>query len=241
MMLYGRDFSCYNAENRDGRRGAANARRPGRNTLEVSDMPQPTTPSTTPASRTDVSLALCECGCGQPAPIARWTNRRQGAVRGHPLRFVHGHNHRNRTGAKNPMWGKRREQASGWKGGRRIVDGYVLIRRPDHPRACGGYVFEHILVAEQMLGRPLEPGEEVHHRDENRSNNSPTNLDVKPSRAHHAYEHRKPTSRRRLPDEPNPLVSCACGCGGRFRRYDNDRRPRRFLVGHARRGKRGDS
>jgi hypothetical protein len=37
---------------------------------------------------------LCECGCGQPAPIAKGTSRRDGAVKGQPLRFVHGHNGR---------------------------------------------------------------------------------------------------------------------------------------------------
>jgi hypothetical protein len=39
-------------------------------------------------------VTLCECGCGQPAPIARGTSRRDGAVKGQPLRFVHGHNGR---------------------------------------------------------------------------------------------------------------------------------------------------
>jgi hypothetical protein len=27
-------------------------------------------------------------------------------------------------------------------------------------------------------------------------------------------------------------VACACGCGARFRRFDADNRPRRFLPGH---------
>lgn len=33
----------------------------------------------------------CECGCGDPAPTARETNRRKGHVKGQPLRFIHGH------------------------------------------------------------------------------------------------------------------------------------------------------
>ncbi len=36
--------------------------------------------------------ALCQCGCGLPAPIAKRTDRRYGAVRGQPRRFVKGHN-----------------------------------------------------------------------------------------------------------------------------------------------------
>jgi hypothetical protein len=34
---------------------------------------------------------LCECGCGEPAPIARITNRKWGHVKGQPMRFVLGH------------------------------------------------------------------------------------------------------------------------------------------------------
>lgn len=34
---------------------------------------------------------LCECGCGEPAPIAQQTDRRTGAVAGKPVRFRRGH------------------------------------------------------------------------------------------------------------------------------------------------------
>lgn len=34
---------------------------------------------------------LCSCGCGEPAPIARWTDRREGWVKGQPKRFIQGH------------------------------------------------------------------------------------------------------------------------------------------------------
>lgn len=37
---------------------------------------------------------LCECGCGQAAPVARKTCSKRGWVKGHPLRFVHGHHRR---------------------------------------------------------------------------------------------------------------------------------------------------
>lgn len=37
---------------------------------------------------------------------------------------------------------------------------------------------EHRVVAEALLGRPLKPDEHVHHRDEDKHNNSPENLVV---------------------------------------------------------------
>lgn len=34
---------------------------------------------------------LCECGCGQPTPIAAYSSKRQGWVKGQPLRFLRFH------------------------------------------------------------------------------------------------------------------------------------------------------
>lgn len=34
---------------------------------------------------------LCDCGCGQPAPIATITRKDRGYVKGEPLRFRRGH------------------------------------------------------------------------------------------------------------------------------------------------------
>ena len=43
--------------------------------------------------------------------------------------------------------------------------GYIRVYRPDHPNAVGlGWVYEHVLVMSQLLGRPLYPDEQVHHR-----------------------------------------------------------------------------
>lgn len=67
-----------------------------------------------------------------------------------------------------------------WKGGRtRHKAGYVMVRAPDHPRArASKYVFEHILVAEELLGRYLEPDESIHHRNGVRDDNRPENLEL---------------------------------------------------------------
>jgi hypothetical protein len=62
-----------------------------------------------------------------------------------------------------------------WKGGKIFhKKGYIMRKIAGHPRN-GGYVFEHILVMEEHLGRPLLQNENVHHingvRDDNRLEN----------------------------------------------------------------------
>ena len=66
------------------------------------------------------------------------------------------------TGKNNPLW----------KGGKTKRDGYIFIRKPNHPFANGcGYVREHRLVVEKQIGRYLLPKEKTHHlgaKDDNK-------------------------------------------------------------------------
>lgn len=41
-------------------------------------------------------MKLCECGCGQPTPIAKVTFRSRGHVKGQPIRFIRFHSNRRR-------------------------------------------------------------------------------------------------------------------------------------------------
>lgn len=77
-----------------------------------------------------------------------------------------------------------------WKGGRMIdQDGYVLVKCPEHPnRDRHNYVREHRLVMEQILGRYLDPQEVVHHKDGDKQNNHPDNLEVFGSNPEHLAE-----------------------------------------------------
>jgi predicted DNA-binding protein (UPF0251 family) len=89
---------------------------------------------------------------------------------------------RSKRGRGSPL-----EQNYFWNGGRRTdKHRYVLVKCPGHPFATkSGYVREHRLVMERVLGRYLQPEEVVHHIDANPQNNHPDNLQVFSSNTEH--------------------------------------------------------
>lgn len=113
-------------------------------------------------------------------------------------------------------------------------NGYVLIRvgTKHHLSDVRGYAYEHRLVAEKKIGRRLRPGELAHHINGTKTDNRPENLEVVASIADHWFHHRSKDSVLRMPGEPNRTVTCECGCGRRFRKFDDAGRPRRYVSGH---------
>jgi HNH endonuclease. len=125
-----------------------------------------------------IAAGLCQCGCGAPTRVAKHTDRRAGQFRGQPLAYIVGHNfHAGKRGAESPNW----------KGGRSVAHGYVTVDRQ----------YEHITIAERVLGRKLPQygkGDPrnlvVHHVDGNKQNNVKTNLLICTHAYHTALHHR---------------------------------------------------
>ena len=125
---------------------------------------------------------ICACGCGASTTFHRGKWRR----------FRSGHNAALRHGSSHPSW----------RGGEtKNVYGYVLVRRPEHPRANHGYIQRSNLVAEAMLHRPLEAGEVVHHINRVRTDDRPNNLLVMTRSDHIALHHHE--DRRDMPRGEN--------------------------------------
>jgi len=78
-----------------------------------------------------------------------------------------------------------RERNPRWTGGRWIdSQGYVIVNVPER-----GPTREHHLVVEACMGRRLRPDEMVHHRDGDKQNNRPSNLEVRAGRVEHGRLH----------------------------------------------------
>ncbi len=100
-----------------------------------------------------------ECSCDK-ATVRNWIQKFGGKLRSHSEAQKGNKNHN-------------------WKGGRGKNGGYWSVLKKEHPRAFeDGYVYEHILVAEEMLGRPIRKEERIHHINFIKLDNRKENLFV---------------------------------------------------------------
>ena len=166
-------------------------------------------------------MKKCECGCGEPATLAKWTDARWGYVKGQPLRFCRGHQLRvfrpryRVAGTLYPMTG-----------------GDLGLYLPTHPHAnAGGYVLEHLAVVSAALGGAIPERAEVHHVNKIKTDNRPSNLVLCEDAAYHGLLHR----RQRALDECGNANWIRCM---RCKRYSAPEHVRSYLSGKDRQPKR---
>jgi hypothetical protein len=69
---------------------------------------------------------------------------------------------------------------------------YTKVYVPGHPHANRrGEIYEHVLIAERALGKPLPPQCVVHHVDERKDNNRNDNLVICQDIAYHILLHQR--------------------------------------------------
>ena len=125
----------------------------------------------------------CKCDCGNET-ITRGATLRSGGSNSFGC-YGRERTRECNSGDRNHMKMKTRENHPGWKGGKHIFRGYVMI-------LCGnGYIPEHILVMQKMLGGPIPEGAVVHHCNRNRADNRPYNLRLFLSSGEHTAYHHK--------------------------------------------------
>lgn len=89
-------------------------------------------------------IVLCECGCGERAPLAPYTHRRRGYRVGQPMRFVNGHQTR---GIAHPNFGKTLKPETRAK----LSEQKILEKNPQWKGDAAGYSAIHMWVGKQKV------------------------------------------------------------------------------------------
>lgn len=119
------------------------------------------------------TMATVRCECGNEAIVQYSAMKSKGGSRGCQECYRKARDERLRS--------YKGENHPSWKGGKSIhPSGYIYVKAPEgNPRGTHhGYILEHLLVMEQILGRPVREDETVHHKNGIRTDNRPENLEL---------------------------------------------------------------
>lgn len=121
---------------------------------------------------------------------------------------------------------------------------YNYARVPDHPAATEkGYVLEHRIVVENHIGRLLLSNEVVHHRNGDKKDNRPENLEVMTLAGHSSHHNSgqriklpcsecgEPVHRAKSRIPSSGDIFCSLSCNGRFQARTRPPRPVAILHG----------
>jgi hypothetical protein len=113
----------------------------------------------------------------------------------------------------------------------KVINGAAMIRvgKKHHLAQSTGYAPRSRLVAEAAFGVTLTSDYYVAHKNGDKMDDRPENLSIEKGTSWAAKARGGFAKHRRFPDEPNPEIYCACGCGEKTTKYDNYGRQRRFL------------
>lgn len=128
-------------------------------------------------------FGYCQCGCGKKTNIVKNNGHVNLSVVGKPRKFIFGHAH----------VGKKRELNNNWQGGRRKTKkGYIEIYLPEHPNArSNGYIGEHVLVCERVLGKYLPNQAVPHHINGIKDDNVKSNFVICQNESYHQLIHKR--------------------------------------------------
>ncbi len=164
---------------------------------------------------------LCQCGCGEKAPLASMTNKKHGHRQGEPMKYILGHQARVYWGT-NPEEFVEDPETHCWMWQRALRDrGHGQLNRGGKVHKAHRYYYEDLIGA-------IPEGKQLHHLCMNPACVNPGHLALVECGEHTRLH----AALRRSQKPPIPLKKCECGCGEEIPSIGKAGVPVKFKWGH---------